>query len=180
MFWRELTAGHSSLGYYLGKVTSSFYRILVASLHFAAALTVSASPTIDFGYIYLIVLIDIFGIYGVCAIVAQVVDRRNASLFAVVTCLFLGLTSGFGLNQAKATSAGFGWLFYLSFFWWSGSILFERGVDPFSNVYQIQTAASYWGFNLNITRNGIYGILSGIGFRVVGYFILKFVTRNLK
>jgi len=76
------------LAYYLGKTISSFYRIVLASLHFSGIYYVLAIPVTSFlGYFWLFTLMY-FGVYGMSTCVAMLVRRENAALLATVVALF--------------------------------------------------------------------------------------------
>lgn len=64
MYFRESAAGHSRSAFYVGKVASTVFRIVLSSLHFAALLGVFATPMISFARLYPLVLLYIWCIVG--------------------------------------------------------------------------------------------------------------------
>jgi hypothetical protein len=168
VYWREASAGHNRLAYFLGKNISVLYRAAICSLHFAAPLHILAKPMMSFATMYLIVFSLYFGIYGISFFISMLVSGRDAALLAVIVCLFHGVSAGFGYSYRQATNAHIGWLFDMCFNRWITEILWTETVKPFSHLYQIEVSSKHWGLTLDRTPFG-FGmvILSGVIWRVL-------------
>ncbi|KAJ3253942.1 hypothetical protein HK103_007611 [Boothiomyces macroporosus] len=179
VFWREASAGHSTLGYYIGKTISSFYRLAICSLHFTMFLHILPNPLISFWHFYWIIFGTYFGIYGLSAVISFLVEREDASLMAVVICLLHGITAGFGITLVTARDGHFGWLFDMSYNRWLTEAMFNDGVQPFVNIFEIQWTADAFGYTLG-RFNFDVGIAFLIGFiwRVLGYAVMMVTNRD--
>ncbi|KAJ3312242.1 hypothetical protein HDV04_003285 [Boothiomyces sp. JEL0838] len=179
VFWREASAGHSTLGYYIGKTLSSFYRLAICSLHFTVPLHLISKPLIGFWQFYLIILATYFGIYGLSAVVSFFVEREDASLMAVVICLFHGITAGFGISILDARKAHIGWLFDMSYNRWITEAMYNEGVKLFSTIYDTEGSADLWGYTLDrFTYDILLAILIGFVWRIAGYAAMMLTNRD--
>lgn len=71
VYWREVSSGHNSFAYYLGKFIGSVPRMAIASLHFASFYHFLAQPVISFYMQYLLILLQFFGVYGLSTIISM-------------------------------------------------------------------------------------------------------------
>lgn len=126
VYWREASAGHSKLAYFLGKSLSVMYRIAICSLHFASTMHFLARPLMGFANQYVMILLVFFGVYGMAASISMIVARENAALLAVVICLFNSAFSGFGITLKKAGQWGLRWIWELSFNRWAAEAMCTR------------------------------------------------------
>jgi ABC-type multidrug transport system ATPase subunit len=106
VYWRNAASGHNVFAYYLGKTFASFYRLALASLHFAGILFFLSSPTIGFEIEFGVIFLFFFGVYSLSAFVSMVVRRENATLLAVIIALFSSVFCGYGLTIKDATRWG--------------------------------------------------------------------------
>ena len=72
IYWRNASAGHSPLAYYIAKNISSFYRIALNSLHFSAVYFVFARPVTEYLQMYIYTLMMFYGMYGLCHAVSMI------------------------------------------------------------------------------------------------------------
>ncbi|KAJ3394360.1 hypothetical protein HDU92_006939 [Lobulomyces angularis] len=161
LFWRETASGHNSLAYYLGKTIGCSPRFILSSLHYSAFYQYFAAPTFpNFGMGYMIVLMTFFGVYGMCAFVSSLVNKKNA-------------------NLSEASKWGLLFMWEISFNKWGTEALFSSSVTPMSSVYKVDDIADFFGYSLNqeYTDLGMM-LLIGVVFRVFSYFGLIFINRN--
>ena len=179
VYWREAAAGHSRFAYYVGKSMSVVYRFVAAALHFTALFYFLAQPIIAFERAFGIILIEFYCVYGLAAIVSMLVRRENASLLAVVVCLFSATFNGFGpsLVQAKEWGVPFFWdLWYAR---WGSEALFTEEAMPRALIYNTTAAADLYGYTLD--RFGFdMGMMSIIGtvYRIIAFVLLVFTHRE--
>ena len=107
IYWRETASGHSRSSYYVGKVISTFFRITHAALHFALFFYLLATPIINFGEAYLLIVLDFYCMYELASCVSMVTRKENGALLSVVTGLIVTIFCGHGpsLKQAKVSSS---------------------------------------------------------------------------
>jgi hypothetical protein len=96
VFWRNVESGHSPTAYYIGKTFSSFYRIILAGLHFSAIFVYLATPVISFWVLFGIITLFYFGVFGLSAFVSMIVKRQHSVLLAVVISMFSAVFCGYG------------------------------------------------------------------------------------
>ncbi|KAI8909746.1 hypothetical protein EDD86DRAFT_226334 [Gorgonomyces haynaldii] len=179
VYWRESSAGHSPLAYYIGKNLATIYRLIICSLHFAAALHVIGKPVIGFKNQWLIIFVTYIGVYGLSAVVSMLVARENAPLLAVVVSLFYSVFSGFGITLVNAWKWGILWLFDISYNRWAAEALYSECVLPFKYLYLVDESAKLWGYTLD--RVGFclgMAVLCGLYWRVIAYFLLILMHRD--
>jgi len=179
VFFREAAAGHNRVGYYIGKMVSMFYREIVAALHFSMIYHVLCRPLIPYSHLFLVVFLLWFCVYGLAAVVSMFVKRENASLLAVVACLFAGVFNGFGPNLQNARSWGLLWFWDISYGRWLSEALFTEEVYPFRDVYDVQVSADFYGYKLNnFGLNCVYGFLIGCALHTGGLLSMLFTKRQ--
>ncbi|KAI3654726.1 hypothetical protein MP228_000106 [Amoeboaphelidium protococcarum] len=179
VYWREAAAGHSRSAYYVGKSISALYRFAVTSLHFTAVFYFLASPLNSFANMYGIIVVLYYCVYGFSAIVSMLVQRENASLLAVVACLFAAVFNYFGPTKEKAVQWGVNFIWEISYAKWASEALFDGEVSNFGNVYQVELAASLYGYTLNrFTFDLCMALLIGSVFRVIAYVLMIVMNRD--
>jgi hypothetical protein len=178
VFWRESIAGHSKLAYFLGKNISVFYRILICSMHFATAFHMILQPLIPFSILFLTICSLYYGIYGISSFVSMIVEPRNATLAAVVLCLFYSVSAGFAITLKQANDLHMGWLFNLGFCRWTSEILWSESVSPFKHIYLVDYSSDYFGFTTGrVLFDFCMLLLLGTVWRVFAYIALKHSTK---
>ncbi|KAL8644481.1 MAG: hypothetical protein Q9210_007234, partial [Variospora velana] len=110
VYWREASSGHNRLAYYLGKVFSTFPRMLVACLHFTATFMLLATPRIDWGAAFLANLLYFYTIYGLASILSMCARREDGPLLAVMASLIVGVLNGMSPNLALVADWRMTWL----------------------------------------------------------------------
>ncbi|KAJ3020130.1 UNVERIFIED_CONTAM: hypothetical protein HDU68_010331 [Siphonaria sp. JEL0065] len=129
VYWREAASGHSRAAYFLGKTISTIIRIFIMALHFTAVFMLLAKPVISPLTQYVIVLLQYWGVYGMSCLISMVVRRENASLLAVVMCLFASVFCGYGPSIIQAKRWGLSWIMELSFNKWAAEAMYASAVQ---------------------------------------------------
>jgi len=179
VYWRYTASGHNTLAYYLGKTISSFYRIVLASLHFSGIYYVLAIPVTSFlGYFWLFTLMY-FGVYGMSTCVAMLVRRENAALLATVVALFASATAGYGITLKKVRSLGIYFLWTTQFNMWGAEALFSETLRSFDHLYD----NDFTNFGYEYTFDRVvfdYAMMFviGIGWRMFAYILMIFLNRE--
>jgi hypothetical protein len=114
MYFREASAGHSRLAYFLAKNISVLPRIALAGLHFAGLFAVFAHMVTPFETLYVIVSLMYLCVYGLACAMGMLVARENAPLLAVVIAIVAGTLSGFGPSVVQAKQWNIQYLLYVS------------------------------------------------------------------
>ncbi|KAI9337953.1 hypothetical protein BDR26DRAFT_803813 [Obelidium mucronatum] len=179
VYWREAASGHSRAAYFLGKTISTLFRIAIMALHFTAVFMLLAKPVISPATQYLIVLLQYWGVYGMSCLISMVVRRENASLLAVVMCLFASVFCGYGPSITQAKRWGINWIMELSFNKWAAEAMYASSIRIYENKYNIQNTADMFGWNLyQIERDFIMCFVLGLGMRVIGFILLVVMNRD--
>ncbi len=109
-YFREASAGHNRLAYFVAKNLASLPRVAADGLHFTALFVVFAHPFTSFGELYSIVVLEYLAVYGLSAMMGMVVPRENAALLAVIVAIIAGVLCGFGPSIVQGRTWGIGWL----------------------------------------------------------------------
>ncbi|KAJ3202526.1 hypothetical protein HDU67_000461 [Dinochytrium kinnereticum] len=179
VFWREAASGHSKMAYYFGKTLATVYRLILTSLHFTAMYMILARPIISVFEHYALVFLQFWGVYGMSCIVSLIVRRENASLLAVVICLFAAVFCGYGPNLVQAGKWNLLWLFELSFNKWAAEAHYASSLSIYKGIYDIQFSADLFGYSLTqITRDYVFCFILGIASRIIGFLLLILLNRE--
>ena len=148
MYAREASSGHNRFAYYLGKVLSTFPRMILSNLHFTVPVMYLATPRISWGATFTANLLYFYCIYGLSSCVSMVTKREDGPLIATMASLIVGLLSG--VKPSLHTVAGWHmtWLWRASPGTWLSEAYFTENVTPYGYLYQIDQAASGTGFKL--------------------------------
>lgn len=172
VFWRESSAGHNRVAYFLGQSLAMIPRIALGGLHFAALFHVLASSSIPFGQIYINITLIFFAVYGLASIVSMLVPRKDAPLLSAVICVIAAVFNGY----VRSLPVG---IDYLSYAYWSHDALYTGATEPFKHVFQINVNAGF--FHLVPGRMSMdFGIMFAIGciYRIVSLILLLTLNRD--
>ncbi|KAI8853994.1 hypothetical protein BC829DRAFT_381042 [Chytridium lagenaria] len=179
VYWREAAAGHNKLAYFVGKTLASSYRFVLTALHFAAIFCFLATPITPFPLIFSNFFLQFYCVYGLAAVVSMIVRRENASLLAVVTCLFAAVFCGYGPTVRAARRWGIEFIWHLSYNRWATEAFFSEEISVFRDVYDIQSAADYYGYVLNsVHYNLFFMFIIGVGLRVCAFLFMVLMNRD--
>eukprot|EP00455_Lapot_gusevi_P045021 TRINITY_DN5716_c0_g1_i5.p1 TRINITY_DN5716_c0_g1~~TRINITY_DN5716_c0_g1_i5.p1 ORF type:complete len:859 (+),score=112.28 TRINITY_DN5716_c0_g1_i5:76-2652(+) len=180
MYWREVSAGHSSLAYYIAKTIAVMYRLTSVSFHFSAVFYLLASPIAEYWQIFLIIWMEFFGVYGLAAVISMLVKRENAALLAVVITLFAGVFCGYGPSLKDSRQMGYDFLMEASYARWGSEALYHLETAPFTHIFRVhEVSAPIFGYTLD--RFGFdIGMMCLIGmiYRLVAYLLLIGLNRD--
>lgn len=181
VYWREASSGHNRLAYYLGKVLSTFPRMIIACLHFTATFMLLATPRIDWCSSFLANLLYFYTIYGLASILSMCIRREDGPLLAVMASLIVGVLNGMSPNLRVVR----GW--HMSWFWralpgtWLAEAYFEKNVGPLAYMYGVDHASKATGYRLG--KFGwdccVLGIIGTI-YRILAFFLMRFVNQKAK
>ncbi|KAI8622739.1 hypothetical protein BC830DRAFT_1159973 [Chytriomyces sp. MP71] len=179
VYWREAASGHSRLAYFLGKTFATLFRIIITSLHFTAFYMILAKPIISPYMQYYVIALQYWGVYGLSCIISMVVKRENASLLAVVMCLFASVFCGYGPSITQAKAWHLNWIMDLSFNKWAAEAMYASSVNIYKSIYDVELAVSQFGWSLNqVPKDLICCFLIGLIARVAAFFLLIFLHRD--
>ncbi|KAJ3232663.1 hypothetical protein HDU81_002813 [Chytriomyces hyalinus] len=179
VFWREAAAGHSSLAYYLAKNIATIFRQALTALHFTGCFLYFAKPNIDPFIMFLIVLLQFWGVYGIACIVSLIVRRENASILSVVICLVLSVLCGYGPTLTDASQHGYGFLNEISFNKWASEAFYSSCITVYRGVFDVDLMTRSWGYTLDrVGLDLVMCFLIGLGLRVLGYLLLIGLHRD--
>ncbi|KAJ3256453.1 hypothetical protein HDU77_003139 [Chytriomyces hyalinus] len=179
VYWREAASGHSRLAYFLGKTLATICRIIIMSLHFTAFYMILAKPIIAPHLQYIIIALEYWGVYGLSCIISMVVRRENASLLAVVMCLFASVFCGYGPSITQAKNWKLNWLMDMSFNKWAAEAMYAASVNIYKNQYDVDLVAAQFGWSLNqIDKDLVVCFFIGLIARVLGFVLLVVLHRD--
>ncbi|KAL2916645.1 hypothetical protein HK105_203757 [Polyrhizophydium stewartii] len=179
VYWREAAAGHSRVGYYVGKTLSTVYRIVLSSLHFTALFYFLSRPLMPFDHEFVVVFLSFFGVYGAAAIVSMVVRRENAGLLSVVANLFAGVFCGYGPTLADAKNWNLLFIWELSFNKWGAEAMFSDSIWPYRDVYMIDLTAKTFGYTMNRFSVDVAMMFAiGVAWRIIAFVLMIVMNRD--
>lgn len=172
IFWRESSAGHNRVAYFLGQSLSMLPRILLGGLHFSALFHVLSKSSIAFGEMYLNITLTFYAVYGLASIVSMVVPRKDAPLLSAVICVIAAVLNGYVRSLPVGVD-------YISYAYWSHDALFTGSTRLFTHVYAISVNAGL--FHLKLNRISMdFGMMFVIGtiYRIISLILLLVLNRD--
>lgn len=179
MYAREASSGHNRFAYYLGKVLSTFPRMILSNLHFTIPFMYLATPKISWGAAFVANLLYFYCIYGLSSCVSMVTKREDGPLIATMASLIVALISG--VKPSLHTVAGWHmtWLWRASPGTWLSEAYFTENVTPYGYLYQIDQAASGTGYNLGgFSLDLAVLLLLGTMYRMIAFGMLRLFNRS--
>ncbi|KAI4217923.1 MAG: hypothetical protein LQ349_008953, partial [Xanthoria aureola] len=179
VYAREAASGHNRLAYYLGKVLSTFPRMLVANLHFTALFLLLATPRIGWPAAFAVNLLYFYAIYGLASILSMLCKREDGPLLAVMASLIVGILNGMSPNLSQVAE------WHLAWFWralpgtWLAEAYFDRNVGGLKYLYAVGHATEGTGY-----RVGLFGwdcaVLAVIGtvYRVLAFAAMRLLDQR--
>jgi ABC-2 type transporter len=76
----EAASGHNRFAYYIGKVLSTFPRMIVANLHFMILALLLSTPLIPFGIALLANFLSFYCVYGLASIISMIDVEKTVPL----------------------------------------------------------------------------------------------------
>ena len=179
LYAREASSGHNRFAYYLGKVLSTFPRMILSNLHFTMTFMYLATPKISWGAAFVTHQLYFYCIYGLSSCVSMVTKREDGPLIATMASLVVGLVSGVKPSLHRVAGWQMTWLWRASPGTWLSEAYFTENVTPYGYLYQIDQAASATGYKL-----GGFGVdlavlfLLGTIYRVIAFGMLRLFNRS--
>ncbi|KAJ3193416.1 hypothetical protein HDU67_005138 [Dinochytrium kinnereticum] len=179
IYWRETASGHNTLSYYIGKTISVLYGLTLSALHFTSTFYFLGKTPIPIGLQFSLIFLNFFFIYGLAAVISMIVRRENAALVTVIVGLFIGVFCGFGLRLDAAAKAGYIFVFNMGGNRWAAEAQFWLWIKYYEGIYDLTEALKFCGYAPDrIVPNLVAIFCLGIGYRVVGYFLLIGLNRQ--
>lgn len=172
IYWRETSAGHSRLAYYIGTSLSVIPRIILGGLHFTAVFQVLSLAYAPFGQLMVNHSLLFFAVYGLSAVVSMIVPRKDAALLAAVAAVIAAVLNGF----VHTIPTG---LDYISYAYWSDNAFFTGEIGPVRHVYDWKVTADYFGLvadRLSLDFGMMFVI--GVIYRIIGFALLTLRNRD--
>lgn len=181
VYWREANAGHNRLAYYIGKVLSTFPRMVLACIHFTATFMLLSTPRISWAESFLANLLYFYTIYGLASILSMLTRREDGPLLAVMASLIVGVLNGMSPNLTTVGE------WHMTWFWralpgtWLAEAYFEKNVSPLGYLYGVQDASDATGYRLG--KFGwdvcVLGIIGSV-YRVLAFGLMRVVNQRGK
>lgn len=175
IYKREASSGHNRFAYYIGKVLSTFPRMILANLHFTILFLLLATPKISWGSAFVANLLYFYCIYGLASCVSMVTRREDGPLVATMASLIVGIISGTSPSLQTVRGWHMTWLWRSSPGTWLSEAYFSENILPYGYIYQIDQAAKQTGYHFNrfprdmlmlLAIGSICRVLAFIGLRV--------------
>ncbi len=181
VYWREASSGHNRLAYYLGKLLSTFPRMLVANLHFTASFMLLATPRIGWGAAFAANLLYFYTIYGLASILSMCARREDGPLLAVMASLIVGVLNGMSPSLSVVADWHMSWLWRALPGTWLAEAYFEKNVGELAYLYGVEHASRASGYRLG--KFGwdlcVLGII-GTVYRVLAFGLMRVVNQRGK
>jgi ABC-type multidrug transport system ATPase subunit len=179
VYWRQASAGHSKVAYFLGKTVASLYRIFLAGLHFASVLYFLAAPVIPFWVQFAMITLLFYCVFGLASFVSMVVKRENATLLAVVVALFSAVFCGYGPTLADVKKWRLYFLWAISFNMWASQAQFSETLAVYDHVYDSELSNIPFGYDLNQSMFD-FAMMAVIGtvWRLLAFIAMISLNRN--
>ncbi|KAL9602335.1 MAG: hypothetical protein Q9219_001901 [cf. Caloplaca sp. 3 TL-2023] len=181
VYWREAGSGHNRFAYYVGKVLSTFPRMVLACAHFTATFMLLATPRISWLDAFLANFLYFFTIYGLASCLSMLARREDGPLLAVMASLIVGVLNGMSPNLRTVAE------WHMTWFWralpgtWLAEAYFEKNVKGWAYLYDVRGASEASGLRLG--RFGwdccVLGLI-GCGYRVVAFGLMRGVGQRGK
>lgn len=176
VYWREAAAGHNRFAYYLGKVLSTAPRMFLACFHFSTMFLLLSTPQISWGAAFAANILYFYCIYGLASCISMVSRREDGPLLAVMGSLIVGVLNGGSPSLEQVRSWHLAWLWRASPGTWLGEAYFDRNIQPYEYLFQIDVARQVIGYRLGHFGLDL-GLLAAIGtiYRIVAFLGLRFM-----
>lgn len=179
VFWREAASGYNRFAYYIGKVLSTFPRMILANFHFTTMFYLLSTPRITYMDAFISNFLYFYCIYGLASMVSMVTRREDGPLLAVMASLIVGVLNGMSPSIKKVRSWHMIWLWRASPGTWLAEAYFAKNLTPLMLLYNIDTATKSVGYELGGFGKDLAAMVAiGTLYRVVAFLGLRFMWRN--
>jgi len=149
IYMREASSGHNRFAYYIGKMLSTFPRMIIANFHFTVLFMLLATPKISRGAAFIANLLYFYCIYGLASCISMITRREDGPLIATMASLVVGIISGTSPSLQTVRGWHMTWLWRASPGTWLSEGYFTENVVPYGYLYQIDQAANRTGYHFN-------------------------------
>ena len=179
VYWREAASGHNRLAYYIGKVISTFPRMILANIHFSVFFLLLSTPKIPWGAAFVANLLYFYCIYGLASCISVITRREDGPLLATMTSLVVGVISGMSPSLKSVKQWHMTWLWRASPGTWLSEGYFTENISPYRYLYDVDDAANALGytldqFGLDLAMLFVLGTVC----RVLAFLGLRFLNRQ--
>jgi hypothetical protein len=131
------------------------------------------TPVISFEKMYLIVFLQVFGVYGIAAIVSLVLRRENQAVLATLIGFTPATFCGYGPSLLDAKGK-YGFIMDLSYTRWGNEAFYTEELTPFRGIYQVdQISATTLGYTLDrVMFDFVMMFVLGCGLRVISLLVI--------
>ncbi|KAJ3315090.1 hypothetical protein HDV04_004231 [Boothiomyces sp. JEL0838] len=174
VFYREAASGHNRLAYYLAKTLASLPRMMLSSLHMIAIFYYYIAPATSFLYMYLMIMLTYFGIYGLASIVSVTQKRESQAILSTLAGFIPAFFSG---RDPRIPGANIFVQFMLSISYnrWGTELFYSGELSPMKTIYQVdQISQPIFGYTLG--REGfdlLMMITIGVVLRIIGFIAIR-------
>ncbi|KAJ3324504.1 hypothetical protein HDV06_006915 [Boothiomyces sp. JEL0866] len=174
VYYREAASGHNRLAYYLAKTVASFPRIMLSSLHMIGIFYFYIAPATSFVYMYFMIMLTYFGIYGLATIISVTQKRESQAILSTLAGFIPAFFSG---RDPRIPGANIFVQFMLSISYnrWGTELFYSGEVSPMRNIYQVdQISQPIFGYTLGREVFDLMMMLIiGIALRLIGYIAIR-------
>ncbi len=179
VYWREAASGHNRLAYYVGKVLSTFPRMILANIHFSTMFLLLSTPKIPWGAAFVANLLYFYCIYGLASCVSVITRREDGPLLATMTSLIVGVINGMSPSLKTVKGWHMSWLWRASPGTWLSEGYFTENISPYRYLYQVDDAATGLGYTLGqFSLDLAMLFVLGTTYRVLAFLGLRFLNRQ--
>ena len=167
-FWRHAGSQSSRVAFYLGTSFAEFYRLAIASLHFATVAYLMWKPANDFGRFFLILFLSFICADSQAVMLGMLLPVQIAPLLATVAGVFMALFNGF--PNIPVINPG-------SYAFWATEAVASDSAAVYKDIYSVETTYENWFYVLNRYETDV-GIMLAMAaaYRVVAFAFL--IGRN--
>ncbi|KAG4440935.1 hypothetical protein IFR05_003564 [Cadophora sp. M221] len=179
VYWREAAAGHNRFAYYIGKVLSTFPRMILANFHFTTLFMLLTTPRITYLSSFVANIFYFYCIYGLASVISMITRREDGPLLAVMMSLIVGVLNGMSPSLKKVRLWKVIWIWRASPGTWLSEAYFSESVTPLEYLYQVDIARMNLGYHLGEFGKDLL-VLFAIGtvYRLLAFLGLRFMWRD--
>ena len=179
IYWREAASGHNRLAYYIGKVLSTFPRMILANIHFSTLFLLLSTPKIPWGAAFVANLLYFYCIYGLASCVSVITRREDGPLLATMTSLIVGVINGMSPSLKSVKGWHMSWLWRASPGTWLSEGYFTENISPYRYLYQVDDAATGLGYSLDrFSLDLAMLFVLGTAYRLLAFLGLTLLNRQ--
>lgn len=183
VYWREASAGMSTLAYFLAKNVTHFLFILLSPLLYLAPYMTFVSCRANIMSYYQVLVVIQFATTGLGYLVSTVVPGGLAQLAGVVVVLVFSMFGGARptLPQIQNMFPALRAMPYLSYIRWGQEAMYLEEIKMWSRVVDVQPSLTLFDYHLDDSVRCMYiTFLFGVAFRVLAFIAMSVMNRDQK